>query len=433
MYDVTAHPVELVDRTAVGPVLVFGTPPPAGHDLDVLAGAADCERIRAALTAAGYTGNGRHWARFHGGQVAGVELVATPAWGIADEELAAAAEQGELLPGCTHIHVPGSAHALVLLALRFARTARLDSRLRARINRASGAAPDAWDRAAAVAPRWGAAAALAAMQQAYLDPDARPGTTSPLAELWAHRGVRWPRARAVAHAVARRRRRRGVIVAFSGLDGSGKSSRVAELQEALAALGYDVETRWTRLGSDVRLDRAAAPVKRVIRRLVRRPLAQRAPSRYAEGHAPPDAARIVREHSRALTHVWSLVVTIVFVAGQRRAVRAGLRSGQVVIADRWTLDGVVHLRYRYGDGRFPLHDALMRRAVPRPVVSFLVDVPAEEALRRKPEQYSLGHLQLQRLLYRRLAPAVGARVLDGTKPPAELADEVAATVWRALR
>jgi thymidylate kinase len=430
---VTAEDViAMIDAAARGPALVFGTPPPAGRDLDLLTAPDDAARICVALRGAGFTGDERHWARFAGGRADLVEVVPTTRWNVADAELAAVAAAGQPLPGCTQLVVPSAADQLLFLARRFARDGRLDDRRRARV--ATLDAPEAWQAAAARAGAWGVAAALQRLRSAYQSgvASSRPAVR-PLAELLAHQGHRWPRVAAAVQLARARQRPRGRLVAFSGLDGSGKSSRVDALRTTLDALGYDVTSTWTRLGSAASLDAAAAPLKRLARRVVRRPVQSPAPSRYAEGHVPDvDPGRSLRESSRALTYLWSLFVTVVHVAGQRRAVRRSLRAGRLVIADRWTLDSMVHLHYRYGDRPFRLHHLLLRRAVPRAAVAFLVDVPAEEALRRKQEQYDLGNLQRQHDLYARLAPVIDARVVDGTRAPYQLDAEIALAVWQAV-
>jgi hypothetical protein len=74
----------------------------------------------------------------------------------------------------------------------------------------------------------------------------------------------------------------------------------------------------------------------------------------------------------------------------------------------------------------------MLHGLPRASLAFLVDVPPEEAVRRKSEQYDINNLSRQNALYRKLAPTVGAMVVDGMRPPEDVDTEIATTVWRAL-
>src|SRR5438270_380228 len=52
-----------------------------------------------------------------------------------------------------------------------------------------------------------------------------------------------------------RRPRRGAIIAFSGLDGVGKSTQAQALKATLAALGYEPDLVWTPIRQNSRLRR----------------------------------------------------------------------------------------------------------------------------------------------------------------------------------
>ena len=245
-----------------------------------------------------------------------------------------------------------------------------------------------------------------------------------------------PRSR--ARTLSLRPARTEPLIAFSGLDGAGKSSQAEALEHTLRRLGFDVAIEWTRLewttlweGSAV-LDRISGPVKRMLRLLTRSPID--APRTVAYGQAPADAAAELRERSALITHAWVLVVILVHAAAQRRAVLPPLRAGKVVICDRYTLDAAVHLRERYGlQRRFRYQTRLLEWLSPRPIRSYLVDVPASVALERKPEQFDLDQLTRQATLYRELATRLGVRRVDGTRSRENLCGEIAYDVWSALR
>jgi hypothetical protein len=95
----------------------------------------------------------------------------------------------------------------------------------------------------------------------------------------------------------------------------------------------------------------------------------------------------------------------------------GLRAGEIVICDRYTLDASVLLRVLYGEQRrFRLQTAVLRLVSPRPRRAYLIDSPGPQAA-----------------LYREQCSVLGSRPLDGTRAREDLCAEVALDVWRAVR
>jgi thymidylate kinase len=223
------------------------------------------------------------------------------------------------------------------------------------------------------------------------------------------------------------------VVALSGIDGSGKSSQVEALKTTLERLGFGVETVWTRITINPSLAVIAAPVKKLLRAPTRP--ASSGPVSRAPGFGTEaaDPARALRLRRPLVNQTWLMVVAVVNALAQWRAVTPHLLRGRIVICDRYTLDSAAHLRYKYGPERsFRAQARVVKWISPRPVRSFLLDVPGEVAHARKPEKYTADELEVMARLYREEAEWLRVQRLDGIRPPDQLSAEIAASVWEAL-
>jgi thymidylate kinase len=197
-----------------------------------------------------------------------------------------------------------------------------------------------------------------------------------------------------------------VAVALSGVDGSGKSTLVAALREALEGCGVSVSVVWTRPGMRLRaLERLASAAKRLlgVRETGLRQLAEGA-----------DPGEIVSRRG-TVGWVWSLLVTVSYLWDVNRRSRT---ARGVVVFDRHLLDALATIRTLYGSVDTRLQEWLVRRLCPPADVTLWLDLPAAAATARKPDDLmnpSLVAQQLQR--YAELAGEVAhLRRLDATAP-----------------
>jgi thymidylate kinase len=208
-------------------------------------------------------------------------------------------------------------------------------------------------------------------------------------------------------------RRRTRVVAVSGVDGSGKSTLRAALVDNLGRSGVAVSTVWIRPGMGLgRLLALAAWGKRLLRQDVGPGLrAMAAPG------APRPASR-----RGAIGWAWALLVTGSFIVSVWRQHLAGRG---VVVYDRHLVDALATLDFAYEGVDLRLQRRLVRALMPRADVRLYLDVPAEVAVARKPDDV-LGDHAVRRQLsaYARwldeLPPVVR---LDATRPTVDLVDE----------
>lgn len=216
------------------------------------------------------------------------------------------------------------------------------------------------------------------------------------------------------------------VVAFSGIDGAGKSSQVTTLVERLRGAGLDPVVFWMPLGHS-RLQRTlSGSVRRVLR-------AQHRSGAGPEAHG--DRAKAMRVRRPLLSAAWTTVVASSYALTYRKVVARARREGrEVVVFDRYALDALAQMRYYYGDGRrYAVQRLLLGKLAPRPHHAYLLDVDGETALGRKQEQHTLEQLQRQAELLRSEACGFGVEILQGDLPAETLSARIAADVLGAGR
>lgn len=201
--------------------------------------------------------------------------------------------------------------------------------------------------------------------------------------------------------------KRGALIAFEGIEGSGKSTQARLLYESLSELGYECLL--------VR-DPGTTPVGEAIREVLL--------NRENEGMDP-------------------LCELFLYLAGRSQLVRAtlepALKAGKVVITDRFSLSS-----YAYQVGARGLKpelvsrlDRLATRGI-RPDLVILLDLPVatglsragSDRLTREPVEFHSrvrdAYLRSARRASRRI------RVFDGERPIDELREEIRSMVIKFL-
>lgn len=387
--------LSVIDSAVERRVLVYGSLPPEGRDIDLVVPDDEVPRLSAALESAGFQRLGNEWAWFGECTAVGVDVVPVSMWRLTSADADALFDESLPLEGRSHVGRPSPSHALLILARRLAAAhGPLPDKHRRKIEAALAEDPRAWERARARA--WGDEPALDRLRRA---------------EATGSFPFRVPRPH-----------RPGLVVSLSGLDGAGKSSQAAALVEALARLGRPATAVWTPLGNNPVQRKVAAAAKRVLRRGAARQGAA-APSlsrgRGSEGSDGSVAAALWSSFGGLVNGGWHLWTAA-----------PGVVRGDVVVFDRYILDSLVHLHFAYGPRAVP--QALVRSLSLRPARAYLLDVRPETALARKDDLWTLDELTRQAELYRHYAAQLGIRVLDGERPRDELCAEIAADVWRSL-
>jgi thymidylate kinase len=388
------HTIDAVVRERV---LVFGSLPPKGRDLDLLVSSPDADAIAARLREDGFGSCGQEWALFHDCTVTKIDLVRASDWNLPADELSALCSEAIVLNGFTNIVEPSPHHTLLILARKLARRRPpLDQKYRARIDTAISKNPEVWEVARRRARLWRAENALAHLESLH----ARQN----------HQRRRL------------RRPSRTRVISLSGVDGAGKSSQAQALQNSLDRLGFNAVVEWTPVHV-LNLEFVTRPARKL--------LGVGAPSRLPDKVNPDFRPS---GYPPIVAHSWVAVAACMTAFSLWRSIWQHLGRGKVVICDRYALDFAVFLRYRHGSTQsFRLQTWLLRTLAPKAFCSYFLDVAPEAAFGRKEDQYSLPELQRQADLYRAESARFDVRRLDGEQPPEVLCGDIAADAWRSLK
>lgn len=436
----TRPSAELVDAAAVDRVLVHGSPPGEGRDLDLLVRSSSEAAIASGLLDAGYQRDGHRFVRFRRGTCEQVELYPAEWWGLPPDELDALFDEAVPLSGYSHLVRPSPEHTLLILGRRVVEgVGYLADDKRHYVEWAVERDPKVWDHAADRSEAWNGLRSLELLER-LVGHGFVPTTVR--ARIIDDRLQASGRSPLRSHVETARqlvpRRKRPVVVALSGLDGSGKSTQARLLVDTFNRIGIDCAIEWAKLGEDRRLWALRRTGARLVRPLVRARRRSGA-STGPEGALPPDPARDVRNlrtSSTLLTTAWAAVVMASNIWTYRRNVARYRGRATFLVYDRYVLDSAVHLRWRYGlRGRTAtcFTDALVRWS-PRPIRAFYLEIPPDSAQHRKMEDH-LEDLERHAEYYSAEVhgPAgSGVIVLDGTRSIEALAAHVADEVWGAL-
>lgn len=208
----------------------------------------------------------------------------------------------------------------------------------------------------------------------------------------------------------------GMLVCFSGIDGSGKTTQAQMIIDTFSEHGVSATHVWARWRPFV-----SYPLMGILYVLL--------------GWRRKDYHR-----SRFVRAIWGYFLFVDQLLFFAREIYPELLRGKVVCIDRYVLDQIVEMRY---DGLYNRRVAsLLERFLPTPDVAFLMDVPPEEAMRRKDDtQEMLDRLRIdvsaeeyladRRGLYLETVDESRTVVVDTTRPVSETHEKIAERVLSA--
>ena len=210
---------------------------------------------------------------------------------------------------------------------------------------------------------------------------------------------------------------RGLIVSFSGIDSSGKTTQIELLREHASSRGRSAVYLWGRVG----YTGVFSAIKSAGRRLLGRGIP-------AQG----DFARRERAlRNRWLRRLWLTLALLDLLRLYALRVRLERLRGRVVVCDRYVWDSLVDLRLGFASDQVERWWLwrLVERCAPRPDVALLFTVPVQESVRRsdlkrEPFRETSERLAERTQQYAELSLTAGWQVVDGMPSPEEVFERV---------
>lgn len=209
---------------------------------------------------------------------------------------------------------------------------------------------------------------------------------------------------------------RPMLITLSGVDGSGKTAHADALRRAFEECEIDVKSVWSRGGSSRLTDLALASVK----------LFMRQPG-SADLVGDTRRAQVARKRTwfrrPALRLGWLFLVTFDLMINYWARIAWPLLRGSVVVSDRYVYDAIVELAVLADRTQIVESFAarLLLFATPHPHRGYLLDLPPDEAISRKPEE-PRQFVEGQAFLYHRMALRWGMRILNTEADFARVSD-----------
>ncbi|MGQ9603657.1 MAG: dTMP kinase [bacterium] len=212
-------------------------------------------------------------------------------------------------------------------------------------------------------------------------------------------------------------------VVIIGIDGSGKTTQANLLKKALVARGKRAEVVWLR-GESYLTKPLLAVAKRIFKAPKQNKRGEKQDEKIYQDYTRSKSKIFGNPLARQLWKSLSLLDTWITF----RMAKSRLRGKpDVIIFDRYVYDTVIDIASAFGAGEREIIKILRSpflKLFPKPDLLFLIDLEAEEAMRRKNDIPSISYLLERRPGYRLIAETNSADIVDGSKAIDEIASEI---------
>jgi thymidylate kinase len=212
------------------------------------------------------------------------------------------------------------------------------------------------------------------------------------------------------------------LIAFSGIDGTGKTTLARRISELSAGSGAPYLYVYGRYQPFL-----AKPIWAIMKRIFFPPIDPR--RRWTEY----EREKRVRLRNPVLRFLHSALIAVDYLLQMGIRITLPLLVGRRIVCDRYVSDTVISdlaPDLGYTDAQIRSAIRFFHLFLPRPGLLFLLDVPEEISLARKNDVPAPSYLTERRRMYALLRSEVGVVVLDGARPLEENLSDASAAALR---
>jgi len=219
---------------------------------------------------------------------------------------------------------------------------------------------------------------------------------------------------------------KAIFICFTGIDGSGKSTLAGELVKWLNNRGIKCQYVYARQNPFI--------LRPFI--FMGRLIFLRGKSQFGDyAMYATTKKKAIKSHS-FLWRIYQQIFWLDYLPQVFLKVKLSLASGKNIVCDRYVYDALITdlaVDMNYSKDRLVGLLYKLLRFLPKPDVTFLVDLPEELAWQRKDDIPSIEYLRERRKIYLEVGKAHEMFVLDGSKKIEDLKCEIEAIVCQQIQ
>jgi thymidylate kinase len=218
---------------------------------------------------------------------------------------------------------------------------------------------------------------------------------------------------------------RALLICFTGIDGSGKTTQARLLVEWLASKGVKAMYVWSR--------GEVLTIRGILLFMGRRALgtSARKIANDKKSYREYQSRKSNLMGNSLVRILWSVMTYVEHLVQINRDIRRNIQDGRVVVCDRYQWDTAIDMAVLNNKDAEWLSNGLNRfmwKFIPRPTMTFFIDIPPEEAIKRKDDIPSYDYVRKRAELYRYLAKCNSFTVIDGCGDVAAIQNQIIDTV-----